>query len=212
MILTDLGKSLRQRLALPLPGQEAQFKMAHVERRMNITRYKMPDDHRKSAVIIILYPSGDQIKFPLIIRPVYDGVHSGQVSLPGGRFEDEDENLQATAIREAYEETGVDPKELKIIGELTELYIPPSNFLVHPFVAIHESKPVFVPHEREVARIVEVDIEKIMDEGFISEKKITLSNGMSIVTPCFDIDALTIWGATAMILSEFKSVLWEIGF
>jgi 8-oxo-dGTP pyrophosphatase MutT (NUDIX family) len=212
MTLAELGKSLRQRLALPLPGPEAQMKMAHAERRINFQRYRMPDDHRKSAVLILLYQSNDRIKFPLIIRPVYEGVHSGQVSLPGGRLDSTDDSLRFTAIRETCEETGVIKEHVKVIGELSELYIPPSNFLVNPFVGIHETKPLFVPHEREVARIVEMDVEKILDEKLIGEKSIKLANGVSIVTPVFEIDGLTIWGATAMILSEFKSVLYEVGF
>ncbi len=212
MTLDELTKSLRQRLALPLPGQEAQFKMAHAERRINSSRYKLPDDHRKSAVLIMLYESGNSIKFPLIIRPVYDGVHSGQVALPGGSFDESDITLKGTAVREACEETGVLAKNLKVIGELSDLYIPPSNFLVNPFIAIHQNKPVFIPQEREVARIVEMDVEKILDEKFIGEKTIKLNNGVSIITPVFDINGLTVWGATAMILSEFKSVLYEVGF
>src|SRR4051812_37850117 len=103
MTLTELGKTLRQRLALPLPGQEAQFKMAHAERRLNSARYKMPEGHKKGAVLILFYKSGDEIKFPLIIRPVYDGVHSGQIALPGGSKEPE-ESLEAAAVREACEE------------------------------------------------------------------------------------------------------------
>jgi 8-oxo-dGTP pyrophosphatase MutT (NUDIX family) len=208
-MLSEVSKSLRQRLSLPLPGQEAQFKMAHAERRMNSARYKMREDHRKGAVLILLYECGDTIKFPLIIRPVYDGIHSGQVALP---FDAEDITLQNTARREAAEETGVFMENIEIIGSLSKLYIPPSNFLVYPFIAIHHGKPVFVPHAREVARIVEMDAEKILDEKLIGEKNIKLSNGMSILTPYFDIHGLTVWGATAMILSEFKSVLYEINF
>lgn len=212
MTLNELAKSLRQRLALPLPGQEAQFRMAHAERRIDKARYKLPENHRKSAVMIMLYKSGNNIKFPLIIRPVYEGVHSGQVALPGGSFEPPDITLKGTAIREACEETGVLQKNLKVVGELSELYIPPSNFLVNPFIAIHDKKPEFIPHEREVARIVEMDLEKILDEKLIGEKTIKLNTGVSIHTPVFEINGLTIWGATAMILSEFKSVLYEVGY
>jgi 8-oxo-dGTP pyrophosphatase MutT (NUDIX family) len=188
------------------------MKMAHAERRMNFQRYKMPDDHRKSAVLILLYQSGDRIKFPLIIRPVYEGVHSGQVSLPGGSLDPGDDSLSTTAIRETCEETGVLRDNIRIIGELTELYIPPSNFLVSPYVGTHDQKPAFIPHEREVARIVEMDLEKILDEKLIGEKTVKLMNGISIVTPVFEMDGLTVWGATAMILSELKSVLYEVGY
>ena len=210
-MLTELSRSLKQRLSLPLPGPEAQYKMANAERRISYSRLKIPADSKRSAVLILLYESGKTIKFPLIVRPVYDGVHSGQVALPGGRYEEEDKNLQFTAIRETVEETGILKKNFKIIGKLSDLYIPPSNFLVTPFVGIHSSKPIFVPDKKEVARIVELDMEKIMDEKLIREKKIKLSNGVSMLTPYFDLNGLVVWGATAMILSEFRSVIYETG-
>ena len=211
-MLSEISKSLRQRLSLPLPGPEAQYKMANVERRMNLSRLKIPDKPKQSAVLILLYQKNKSIKFPLIIRPVYDGVHSGQISLPGGRLDATDKNLQSTAIRETIEETGIFKKDIQILGKLSNLFIPPSNFLVTPYVGIHKNIPAFIPDSREVARIVEMDLEKIMNEKLIRQKKMKLSSGVSVLTPYFDLDGLTVWGATAMILSEFKSVLYETGF
>ena len=196
---------------MPLPGTEAQFKMANAERRLNLKRYSVPDNSRRSAVLILLYESNKAIRFPLIVRPVYDGVHSGQIALPGGSFEEEDKDLQTTALRETEEETGIFSANVKVLGKLSDLYIPPSNFLVTPFVGVHKTKPEFIPHTREVARIVEMDLEKIMDEKLIREKNITLSNGLTILAPYFDLDGLVVWGATAMILSEFRSVVFEMG-
>jgi 8-oxo-dGTP pyrophosphatase MutT (NUDIX family) len=186
--------------------------MANKERQINLARLKIPENPKRSAVLILLYASGKTIKFPLIVRPVYNGVHSGQVALPGGKHEESDKNLQVTAIRETEEETGILKKNVKIIGKLSELYIPPSNYLVTPFVGIHTVKPEFIPQESEVARIVETDVEKIMDEKNIFEKKMKLSSGVSVLTPYFDLNGLTVWGATAMILSEFKTVLYETGY
>ena len=211
-MLSEISKSLRQRLSLPLPGQEAQYIMANAERRMNLSRVKIPVNPNQSAVLILLYQKNKSIKFPLIIRPVYDGVHSGQISLPGGRLDDTDKNLQSTAIRETIEETGIFKKDIQILGKLSNLFIPPSNFLVTPYVGIHKNIPAFIPDSREVARIVEMDLEKIMNEKLIRQKKMKLSSGVSVLTPYFDLDGLIVWGATAMILSEFKSVLYETGF
>jgi 8-oxo-dGTP pyrophosphatase MutT (NUDIX family) len=211
-MLSEIKKSLRQRLSLPLPGEEAQFKMANAERRLNLVRFKIPENPRKSAVMILLYEKENTLQFPLIIRPIYDGIHSGQVSLPGGSFDPNDTDLQETAIRETEEETGIFKKNISVVGKLSNLYIPPSNFLVTPFVGVHSGIPEFNPDSVEVARIVEMEVEKIMDEKLIKEKTMKFSNGVSMLTPYFDIDGLTIWGATAMILSEFKSVLYETGF
>ncbi len=211
-MLSKISRLLRQRLSLPLPGSEAHYKMANADRRINLARFKIPDNPRRGAVLIMLYETNHTIKFPLIVRPVYDGVHSGQISLPGGSVEHSDNNLFATALREAEEETGIFKNNVDLIGKLTELYIPPSNFLVTPFVGIHTSKPLFIPHSREVARIVELNLEKIMDEKLIHEKNMKLSSGLTVLTPYFDFDGLVVWGATAMILSELKSVLYETGF
>jgi 8-oxo-dGTP pyrophosphatase MutT (NUDIX family) len=211
-MLNELSRTLKQRLSLPLPGEEAQFKMANAERRMNLARFKIPDNTRRSAVLILLYEKENLIMFPLIVRPVYAGVHSGQVALPGGSFDPADIELQTTALRETEEETGIKRSDIRILGKLTNLYIPPSNFLVTPFVGVHTGKPIFIPDSIEVARIVEMEVEKIMDEKFIGEKKMNLASGVSVLTPYYDLDGLTVWGATAMILSEFKSILYETGF
>ncbi len=211
-MLDDLSRRLRQRLVLPLPGAEAHYKMVNPERRFNANRYKIPEDARKSAVLILFYENEGKICFPLIIRPEYDGVHSGQIALPGGGFEEHDETFQNTALREAQEEIGIFKNDVTILGSLSPLYIPPSNFLVHPFVGMLSYHPHFVPDETEVAGILETDLELIMDERMVSEKIIKLSNGMEVQMPYFNINNQTVWGATAMILSEVKSVLFEIGF
>ncbi len=211
-MLSEISRLLRQRLSLPLPGVDAHYKMANKERRINMARLKIPENPKRSAVLILIYEKGKTIRFPLIVRPVYDGVHSGQVALPGGKVDEKDKSLQATAIRETEEETGIIKKNVRIIGQLSELYIPPSNFLVTPFVGVYNQKPVFVAQKREVARIVETDVEKIMDEKHIYEKEMKLSSGATVLTPYFDLDGLVVWGATAMILSEFKTVLYETGY
>lgn len=211
-MLNDLARQLKQRLMLPLPGSEAQYKMANPERRLNLGKYKIPDDARKSAVIILLYENEDDICFPLIIRQEYEGVHSGQVSFPGGSFDKNDESFQQTALREAQEEIGIFKNDVQILGSLSPLYIPPSNFLVHPFIGTLTYQPHLIPDEKEVAEIIQVNLEHLMDETRIKEKTIKLSNGMEIQTPYFNFHNKTVWGATAMILSEFKSLLFEIGF
>ena len=211
-MLEELSRQLRQRLVLPLPGTDAQYKMANAERRVNSSRIKIPDNHRKGAVLILLYENENKICFPLILRPEYDGVHSGQIALPGGSFEMEDENLQNTALRETQEEIGIFKNDILVLGSLSSLYIPPSNFLVHPYIGMLKYRPHFVPDDTEVAGIIETDLESIMDEKLVGEKVIKLSNGMEIHTPFYGIQNQTVWGATAMILSEMKSLLYEIGF
>jgi len=163
-MLKELSKVLRHRLSLPLPGRDAQLRMAHAERKINLARYKVPQDARWGGVLILLYEDQDEIKFPLILRPDYDGVHSGQVAFPGGRFEPPDENIINTALRETAEEIGIHPGDVQLIGALTELYIPPSNFLVHPHVGMLSYKPGFFPDPKEVVKVIEVSMDDLLND------------------------------------------------
>ena len=203
--LEALSRKLKYRLSLPLPGIDAQLKMAHLERRMNQTRYKIPDYARMGAVLILLYEDEGALMTCLIERTQYDGVHSGQIAFPGGKNEP-GETYAQTALREAGEETGIRSEDVSLLGQLTELYIPPSNFLVHPFVGSIGYRPSFYPQATEVSEVIEIKIDDLADASRRGEKKITLSNGNIIQTPFFGAKGKTVWGATAMILSEFLEV------
>jgi 8-oxo-dGTP pyrophosphatase MutT (NUDIX family) len=202
----ELCRKLNYRLSLPLPGIQAQLKMAHLERRLNYSQRSIPEYARMGAVLILLYEEDDHLKTCFIERTTYDGVHSGQIAFPGGKKE-QDETLAEAALREAEEEVGVKTSDVMVLGQLTELYIPPSNFLVHPFVGAITYKPDFFPEPAEVAEVVEVNVDDLSDSRFRGEKKITLSNGTTVETPYFNLQGKTVWGATAMIISEFLEVL-----
>lgn len=204
--LEQISKKLMYRLALPLPGLSAQMKMAHLERRINFTHVKVPDYARMGAVLILLYEDEGVLKTCFIERTQYDGVHSGQIAFPGGKREPE-ETLEQAALRETEEEIGVRREDVQVLGQLTSLYIPPSNFLVHPFVGVISYKPAFFPKDDEVAEIVEIKIDELFDERHRGEKSITLSSGSKVLTPFYGYHGKTIWGATAMIISEFQEVL-----
>ena len=146
-----------------------------------------------------------------MLRPTYEGIHSGQISLPGGKYELTDSDLSVTALREAQEEIGVDSKKVRLIGRLSELYIPPSNYIVQPFVGVLETEPAFTPDPKEVERIIEIRLEDLLDEKNKRKKRILLRTGTSILAPCYIIDGNTIWGATAMILSEFREIARRTG-
>ena len=180
--------------------------MAHLERRLNYTQRNIPPHARIGAVLILLFEEDDVLKTCFIERATYDGVHSGQIAFPGGRKE-EDETLVQAALREAEEEIGVNQSDVILLGQLTELYIPPSNFLVHPFVGAISYKPSFFPEPTEVAEVVEIKVDELSDVRYRGEKKIKLSNGTMVETPYFNLHGKTVWGATAMIISEFLEVL-----
>jgi 8-oxo-dGTP pyrophosphatase MutT (NUDIX family) len=157
-----------------------------------------------------LYPKNGEVCFILMRRPDYTGVHSGQISLPGGKFEPGDRDLIATAVREAKEEVGIKPSTVKIIGTLTPLYIPPSNYIVTPAVGWAEPRPEFKADPREVDEMIEVKLTDFLDDRHVQSKRIKLFMGISANFPCFYIDGNIIWGATAMMLSEFRVILKEI--
>lgn len=191
------------------PGIDAHLELAPRFRIPEIKDYARRENAKKSSVLILLYPYKNSICIVLTVRQKYEGVHSGQVSFPGGKFEEIDINLTQTALREANEETGIDISKINVIGTLTELYIPPSNFLVLPVVAYTSERPKFKLDTTEVAKIAEIDFDHILAKQSITEKEIIISDIIKFKAPCFYINNLIIWGATAMILNEFKMIVKE---
>lgn len=159
---------------------------------------------RLSGVLLLLYCADDELHLVLTRRPDYDGVHSGQVSFPGGRHEPP-EMLDTTALRETHEEIGILPSDVELLGGLTPLFVVPSNFEVHPFVGRYTGagRPLFVPDVREVAAILEVPLRLLLDPATRVEESMELRGGLRLRVPCFRVGQHVVWGATAMMLSEF---------
>lgn len=191
----------------PLPGKEAQLSMSPNPVDMRRFNPKLPDNHRKGAVLILLYPYKNKAFFPLIKRPIYQGVHSGQIAFPGGKMEEEDEDEVDTALREAWEEVGIMPEQVKLIGRMSDLFIPTSNFLVSPVLGYSEVVPDFVPEEKEVARIIQAAVSTLYEPSIRKQKILEFSNNFRLDTPYFEVDQEMVWGATAMILSELLQIL-----
>ncbi|MBV6645207.1 MAG: CoA pyrophosphatase [Cyclobacteriaceae bacterium] len=173
-------------------------------------RFKNTSQPKQGAVLILLYPVHSQYYFPLIQRPLYDGVHSGQMALPGGKQEDDDRSLIHTAIRETEEEIGVRSEAIQIVGNLTSFYVAASNHQVLPVIGFVEQRPLFIPDQHEVDEVVEVSLADFMDSSNEKEKEITVSGGYQLTSPYFDVNQKVVWGATAMMLSEFKMILNQI--
>lgn len=201
--LNDWQKKLKFQLSLPLPGEEAQLRMAPSIRRM----VGPPNGAKLSSVLILLFLKNSKIYSVLTLRNEYGGLHSGQVSLPGGKPEAGDTNLFQTALRETQEETGLDTKPVELLGELSHIYIPVSNFLVHPYIAYHPENPVFSPDLREVRELIQWELFDLLEDSLVASKEITYGNGSKLLSPYYAIRGHTVWGATAMILSELKEVL-----
>lgn len=190
----------------PLPGPEAQQRMMPASsgnRNMNQNSNAIP---KEGSVLILLYPKDHQIYFPLMLRPNYNGVHGGQISLPGGRKEAFDKDHAATATREAEEEIGVKANDIIVLGQLTELYVFASNFKVIPILGYVSEPPMFIPNPYEVESIIETSLEDLLNKDRIKTKKLNV-RGYEIDAPYFDVGGNIVWGATAMILSEFKALL-----
>ena len=200
---------LKERLARPLPGESAQILMSAQPE--NKIRFKKEArlNARNSGVLVLFYRNNGEWNFPLIVRKDYKGVHSGQVAFPGGRMEKNDRNIIETAIRETKEEIGVPEGKVQYIGQLSELYIPVSNHLVYPSVAIMPSVPEFIKEEREVERIFTASLSDLLNPQLEKRKTIEIK-GYKIDAPYFDFKGEMVWGATAMILSELKTIIKEL--
>ncbi|MBX2963310.1 MAG: CoA pyrophosphatase [Cyclobacteriaceae bacterium] len=164
---------------------------------------------KPGSVLILLYPESNEIYFPLIKRPDYLGTHSGQVSLPGGKAE-AGETVFDTALREAQEEIGIHPSRVKVLGTLSEFFVIPSNFLVTPVIGVAEGKPQWVPDQHEVARVLQGRLENILNENAIRTQEIMAAGRYRMLAPHFEVEGEIVWGATAMMLNEFRWVVNEL--
>ena len=162
-----------------------------------------------ASTLLLIYPKDGETFFCLIERQEYEGTHSNQISFPGGKNES-GESMKETALRETMEEIGVDPVSINIIGELSQVFVPPSNFLIHPFVGYCDFTPVFKPDKREVKKIIEVNIKALFKKDVIKVKKMSFkksSGNVNFEVPYLDLNNKIVWGATSVILNEFRRML-----
>lgn len=162
---------------------------------------------KKAAVMMLFYPKKYQTHLALILRTSYNGVHSSQIAFPGGKVELEDFDLKQTALRETHEEIGIHPNSINVIRAFTEVYIPPSNFMVYPFLGYSHDELEFQLQEDEVAGIVEFPVADFLNDSTLKNTLIETSYQKSIEVPGFQVNEHFIWGATAMMLSELKETL-----
>ena len=207
-----IKEKLESELSKELPGERAHSMMMPTVRTDNLKEPPANIPPVKSAVLVLLYvDEDDHVKFPLIQRPTYNGAHSAQVSLPGGKSEPDDRDIVHTALRETEEEIGIGAESIEVLGNLTNLFIWVSNYLVTPVVGITNRKPVFVRDPNEVEAIIETDLYDIINPSKRKEGVFVVREKYKIHTPYFDIDNRIVWGATAMMLSELSMVVNRAG-
>lgn len=194
-----------------LLGMEAQQLMVPAERRPYLLVEDFVDRNpRYSAVMMLLYPKDNDTSLLLIERSNGGGVHAGQVGFPGGKYEQEDQTLEVTALRETGEEVGIDVEEIEVLKAFTQVYIPPSNFIVQPYLGIMDSTPNLYLSEHEVASVIEMPLSTLLDDNIVKEVGLQTSYANYINVPAYVFNDFTIWGATAMMLSELKETLKEV--
>lgn len=194
-----------------LPAVEAHIKLASFERisaLLNQTYDK--EGLRNAAVMMLAYPKNSKTYLALILRNASTGVHSSQVALPGGKVEPEDINLEATALRETFEEIGVLPERIQVVRAFSEVYIPPSRFLVFPFLGVSQNELTFDPSLDEVAKMIELPLEDLLDDSNLTVVPLKTSYSDEINVPAFDLQGYIVWGATAMMLNELKETIKRV--
>jgi len=205
MQFPDVVARLEDAFTRELPGAEAQARLAPSPRR------QWPDGFREELIrhaagLLLVFPTtANAAHILLTVRADTLGRHGGQVSLPGGVV-DAGETFEQAALREAREEVGLSTNLVRVLGALTPLDIPVSGFRLHPIVGVSERRPQLTPAAREVARILEPSIDSLMAPDCVVRTR-RARDGVAMTVPGFHLEGVEIWGATAMVLAEFLSLL-----
>lgn len=196
---------VRRAFERPLPGVDAQLRMSPPYRSNLIQQTADPARYKRAGVLLLLYPRNGELYFPLTRRVDQVEHHKGQISLPGGA-QDEGESLRQTALREAHEEIGIAPASVEILGQLSSLFVPPSNFWIQPFVGYIPHRPVFDAAAHEVAELIEAPLAALLDARTVHTEDWEIRGAVWPI-PFYQFGPHKVWGATAMILAEFVAML-----
>jgi 8-oxo-dGTP pyrophosphatase MutT (NUDIX family) len=212
MELMTLVNHLQKKMLQPLPGYKVQLGLyspqglKEYENHLKNFAPASEQNTRQSSVLILLYEKDGQVFFPLIQRPEYEGVHSGQIALPGGKVEPSDKDNTATALRETSEEIGIAAEHIKVLGQLTKVFIPPSRFWVNVVIGYSQNIPAFIPDKLEVASVIEFPLDHLEQPEFIEEREV-MRTQWKMTAPGYVFQEHFIWGATAMILTELREMI-----
>ena len=166
---------------------------------------------KKAGVNILFHPNNNKVYFTLILRNEYKGVHSNQIGLPGGRFENKDKDIFQTALRETNEEIGVNSNKITLIKKLNNIYVPPSNYDIFPFMVYTDDKVEFIIDKNEVQEVINIEIDQLINSEIVKTKASQISNRqIDALVPAYKLGEHYVWGATAMILSEVKDIFTSV--
>jgi 8-oxo-dGTP pyrophosphatase MutT (NUDIX family) len=208
---TDI-QSLKLRLSKPLPGITSHLKMApeHRAKELEDASSQKPTAKKSAVMILFFIDKQKNTKIIFIRRSDYVGIHAGQMGLPGGRYEEEDKDTLITALRETTEEIGISAEKIEVVGKLSGIYIPSSNFFVDPYIGFLKEKPEYTIDAREVKEVVEINLSDLIKEDAVRYKHfVTHGKSQTTLAPYYLIDNVEIWGATAMIISELIDIIKE---
>lgn len=200
---------LSDRLKQPLPGSIAHEPLRATPAGLIVPRFEHRSPPKPGSVLILLYEEKGKIMFPLTKRPDYMGTHGGQISLPGGKTEGAETRIE-TALREAEEEIGISASKINVLGSLTEFFVIPSNFLITPIIGYLNEAPDFKPDSKEVKKIIYTSVDDLLRDDAVHTKEIMAANMFPMSAPHFEIENEIVWGATAMMLNEFRMILKDV--